>query len=145
MLPLFAFPHEIFSSVSQRQGKKKSLFTSEYSAADKSSSPIAVQVLERDLSSDDGGYLPLKREERGPTGAVCCVNTAALELYAGCRSSVSRKMILLCHLMPERRVLSPLSQQLIDVMSCGHSRPCSLANMNKQQRVLRYCGSFHDR
>lgn len=74
---LYLLSHMKYSvlSVSVR-GKKKSLFTSEYSAADKSSSLIAVQVLEKDLSSDDGGYLLLKRGERGPTGAVCCVNMA---------------------------------------------------------------------
>lgn len=45
--------------------------------------------------------------------------------------------------MPE--LLLSFSQQLIDAVSCGHSRPCSLADMNKRQRVLSYCRSFHAR
>lgn len=33
-------------------------------------------------------------------------------------------------------------QRLIDVRSCGYSRPCSLADRNKQRGVLCYCRSF---
>lgn len=40
--------------------------------------------------------------------------------------------------MPVLLVLSLFSQQLIDVMSCGHSWPCSLANMTEQQSVWCY-------
>lgn len=75
------------------------------------------------------------------------VETAVLHGHALTRAHAVRapyqeKWSPPCHLMPELLVLSPFSQQLIDVVSCGHSWLCSLANMNKQQRVLYYCGTF---
>ncbi len=129
-LTSFAFHSGIFSPVSQFRNKSYLL----ENTVQQSSSCLPSQlwyyhspVRERQTERQTDARVRAYRWR-----LVCYM--AVLELYSN--------PLPPCHVMPVLLVLSSFSQQLIDVMSCGHSWPCSLASTNKQQRVLCYYRSF---